>query len=250
MWGHISGSFVRSSQTGQPTLMTAVIENIDERHKAQAALQSAKQELEFVVAERSLALQQRDLLLREVYHRVKNNLQLIDSLLVLQGRQLSDWHAKGALQGLRGRVRALGLVHHQLMGSTDLKTFNIEPFLRELSGHILESRASDRVSLTVRAVPLNVGLDFAIPLGLLVTELVTNSLKHAFSCGGGNITVVLEQAEHGEVVLVVSDDGKGRPENQIEVEAPRQGLGLHHHRWIDRATWRNNNNGKQTGHAY
>jgi PAS domain S-box-containing protein len=121
LWGRVSETIAFSSQTGQATLMVAVIENIDDRYKAQIALQAAKRQLEDVVEERTLALQQRDLLLREVYHRVKNNLQIIDSLLVMQGRQLEDPHAKAALLSLRGRVHALGLVHHQLMGSTNLK---------------------------------------------------------------------------------------------------------------------------------
>jgi two-component sensor histidine kinase len=212
-------------ETGQATLMIAVIEDIDERYKSQVALQAAKQELEVVVMERTNALRQRDLLLREVYHRVKNNLQLIDSLLVMQARQLADPQAKAALLGLRGRIHALGLVHHQLMGSANLQTFNIEPFLRELSSNILESRAQAGINLSVRAAPLNVGLDFAIPLGLLVTELVTNSLKHAFPSGMGNITVSLEQGEDSEVVLVVSDDGRGRGEEQVTGGASKAGLG-------------------------
>jgi PAS domain S-box-containing protein len=225
VWGRISGSLVRSVETGQATLMVAVIEDIDERYKSQVALQAAKQELEVVVMERTNALRQRDLLLREVYHRVKNNLQLIDSLLVMQARQLADPQAKAALLGLRGRIHALGLVHHQLMGSANLQTFNIEPFLRELSSNILESRAQAGINLSVRAAPLNVGLDFAIPLGLLVTELVTNSLKHAFPSGMGNITVSLEQGEDSEVVLVVSDDGRGRGEEQVTGGASKAGLG-------------------------
>jgi two-component sensor histidine kinase len=173
--------------------MVTVIEDIDERYKAQVALQAAKSELDNVVRDRTLALQQRDLLLREVYHRVKNNLQIVDSLLVMQGRQLAEPRTKAMLVGLRGRIQALGLVHHQLMGSTNLKTFNIARFLQELSSNILDSGAADNIDLAVRAVPLDVGLDFAIPLGLVVTGLVTNSLKHAFPHGSGNIAVILEQ---------------------------------------------------------
>jgi two-component sensor histidine kinase len=113
------------------------------------------------------------------------------------------------------------------MGSTDLKTFNIAPFLKELSNNILGSGAADLMptNISVQAVPLNVGLDFAIPLGLLVTELVTNSLKHAFPLGAGNISVVLDQSDDGEVVLVVSDDGQGRTENQSAAGSSKVGLG-------------------------
>jgi PAS domain S-box-containing protein len=225
LWGRMSGTIVGSLETGQPVLMVAVIEDIDERYKGQVALQAAKVELEDVVQDRTRALQQRDLLLREVYHRVKNNLQIVDSLLVMQGRQLEDPQTREMLMGLRGRIQALGLIHHQLMGSVNLKTFNIAPFLEELSSNILDSGAGNTTNVCVSAVPLNVGLDFAIPLGLVVTELVTNSLKHAFPRGGGNIAVVLEQESSGEVILVVSDDGQGRTEDQLAPSSTKAGLG-------------------------
>jgi len=157
----------------------------------------------------SQALEERDLLLREVYHRVKNNLQLIDSIVTLQVRRLADPDAKLALKGLRRRLYALGLVHQQLMGSPDLKTFDVSPFLKELSENIIEGIGGRDISLSVKAIPLNVGLDIAIPLGLLVTELVTNSLKHAFPDGKGKIEVVLDRREDGTMVLVVSDNGTG-----------------------------------------
>jgi PAS domain S-box-containing protein len=209
VWGRVSASLVRAPGTDEPLLAVAVVEDIDEGHKAQVALRQAKQDLEIVVEERTAALAQRDLLLREVYHRVKNNLQIVDSLLLMQARRLADPDAKAALENLRGRVYALGLVHHQLMGSKDLETFDIAPFLEELSRHLLEGAGGAEVGLSVRAAPLKVGLDFAIPLGLLVTELVTNSMKHAFDGGPGAIDVTLEDAEAGEVVLQVSDNGCG-----------------------------------------
>lgn len=209
VWGRVSASLVRAPGSNTPLLAVAVVEDVDETHKAQIALQLAKQNLEVVVEERTAALGQRDLLLREVYHRVKNNLQIVDSLLLMQARRLADPDAKAALEKLRGRVYALGLVHHQLMGSKDLETFDIAPFLKELSQHLLEGAGGTEVSLSVRAAPLKVGLDFAIPLGLLVTELVTNSMKHAFGSGAGAIEVTLDEAETGQVMLQVADNGRG-----------------------------------------
>ena len=209
VWGRVSATMVRSPETGDPTLAIAVVENIDAEYKAKVALETAKTDLELMLAERTAALSQRDLLLREVYHRVKNNLQIIDSLLVMQGRNLADPDAKAALKGLRSRVFALGLVHHQLMGSHDLKTFNIAPFLTELSENVLQGGASRGVTLSVHAAPLTVGLDFSIPLGLIVTELVTNCLKHAFATGEGAIVVSLDRSNDGEIILVVSDNGLG-----------------------------------------
>jgi len=94
------------------------------------------------------------------------------------------------------------------MGSKDLETFEVGPFLEELSQHLLEGAGDRGVTLTVEAPPLRVGLDFAIPLGLLVTELVTNSIKHGFPEGRGAIDVRLEEAD-GEVLLLVRDDGVG-----------------------------------------
>jgi two-component sensor histidine kinase len=190
-----------------------------------AELREANVRLSDALAQRTLALHQRDVLLREVYHRVKNNLQIVDGLLVLQSRQFGDPHVKCALLGLRGRIYALGLVHHQLMDSKNLKTFDIAPFLRELSTNLLEGGAERGINLTVRAAPMDVGLDFAIPMGLLVTELVTNALKHAFPDGAGNIAVVLERDSDGEVALVVSDDGRGRCGSDVKPVAKGAGLG-------------------------
>ena len=190
-----------------------------------AQLREANADLSEALAQRTGALQQRDILLREVYHRVKNNLQIVDSLLLMQSGQLADPDAKSALLGLRRRVYALGLVHHQLMDSKNLKTFDIAPFLRQLSSNIVEAGAEEGVHLSVQAAPLDVGLDFAIPLGMLVTELVTNALKHAFPHGEGNIAVILERGDDGDVALIVSDDGQGRAEGKASPSAPKVGLG-------------------------
>jgi two-component sensor histidine kinase len=201
-----------------------LVEALAARTRAEADLLAAKRSLEETVAQRSAALDQRDLLLREVYHRVKNNLQMIDSLVVMRARQLADPQAASALQSLRNRIYALGLVHQQLMDSADLRTFDIAPFLHELSRNIIDAGASGEIALNVEACALEVGLDFAIPLGLLVTELLTNSLKHAFPNQKGAISVELDRIDQGEVVLVVADNGVGVGE-VTPAEATPAGLG-------------------------
>jgi two-component sensor histidine kinase len=172
----------------------------------------AEKTAEITASNRQLAtsLEHRDTLIREVYHRVKNNLQTVDALIAVQYRRITDDTAKKALHDLRQRVYALGLVHQQLMDSSDLKTFDIAPFLEDLTHNLVEAGFQQGVKMTVRSIPLKVGFDFAIPLGLLVTELVTNSLKHAFPDGIGKITVVLERNDDGKLTLIVSDNGKGR----------------------------------------
>lgn len=187
------------------------LELVSARQTAQEsleALKAANEKLEQLVADRTAALTQRDLLLREVYHRVKNNLQVVDGLLLLQSRKLADPDAVAAIEGLRKRVYAIGLVHHQLMGSSDLKTFDVGVFLRDLVAH-LQQGAPDTVTLRIDAAPLSVDLDFAVPLGLLVTELITNALKHAFPNGAGEVRVDLEAPQEGEVVLRIADNGVG-----------------------------------------
>ena len=210
IWTRVSASLVRAPGTDAPLLAVAMVEDIDDRKRAELALEQARLDLEAMVEQRTAALTQRDLLLREVYHRVKNNLQIVDGLLMMQARRLSEPEARAALATLRARVYALGLVHHQLMGSSDLETFDIAPFLRELSTHLLEGFGNGGATLTVRAAPLKVDLDFAIPLGLLVTELVTGAITQAAPEGGASLTVALEADEPGWLTLTVADDGTGR----------------------------------------
>lgn len=204
--------------------------------ESEARVRQANVELEGRVAERTAellqanmqltdTLAQRDLLLREVYHRVKNNLQTVDGLIVMQARHVTDPDAKKGLLNLRSRIFALGLVHQQLMGSEDLKTFDFAPFLRELSTNIVEEGAGSDVTLSVNAIPLNVGLDFAIPLGLLVTELVTNSLRHAFPEGKGNIDVLLQRNDDATVALVVADNGGGAARAGLPADDAKPALG-------------------------
>ncbi|CAN7447969.1 sensor histidine kinase [Phenylobacterium sp. LjRoot225] len=227
LWPLIPKAVALPSAAQLASLNSQLTTTIEEQARTTALLRESETrvrqsnlELESRVAERTAelleanlqltdALAQRDLLLREVYHRVKNNLQTVDGLIVMQARQVVDPEAKKGLLNLRSRIFALGLVHQQLMGSDDLKTFDFAPFLRELSENIVEGGAGSDVTLSVDAVPLNVGLDFAIPLGLLVTELVTNSLKHAFPDGKGAIDVLLQRNDDATVALVVADNGGG-----------------------------------------
>ena len=213
VWGRVSVSVVRISDAVQPLLTVSIIEDIDESHRAKSALEKAKADLEHLLNERTAALAQRDLLLREVYHRVKNNLQIVDSLLMMQAAEVADVGAKAAFLGMRGRLYALGLVHQQLMTSSNLSTFDISSFLHELSDNIVVGGAGPNVKLELTVIPLDVGLDFAIPLGLVVTELVTNCLKHAAFGGQTTIAVTLSQAADGEIVLVVADNGRGYAED-------------------------------------
>ena len=182
--------------------------------RQQGLLLQARDTLERRVEQRTADLQstvrQRDLLLREVYHRVKNNLQVVDSLIAIERRRLSDAAARDALAELRNRIHTLGLGHQQLMSSENLETFSIAPFLHELVDSVTSSfgkKAKD-LKVFVASDPVPVGLDFAIPLGLLTTELLSDVIKYA------DATIVrIEFFRYGDhnATLVVDDNGNNIP---------------------------------------
>jgi two-component sensor histidine kinase len=183
----------------------ALIAEKRSRHEARASLERA-------LEQRTAALGQRDLLLREVYHRVKNNLQLVDGLLALHMSQTANCEVVAELSDLRSRVYALGLVHQQLMTSADLESFDIAPFLHQLADNVLAAGGGADCVMRVEAVRLIVTLDFAIPLGLLVNELLTNCFKHSYPSGCSEISVRLVRNAVGDVLLTVSSTNQELPE--------------------------------------
>jgi two-component sensor histidine kinase len=191
-------------------------------------LSRAKDSLEDRVKERTAdlarSLQQRDLLLREVYHRVKNNMQVIDSILFLERRRITDAPTKAMIDTLRNRVLALGLVHQQLMTSKDLIYFGLSTFIQELlqnlsTAEVVKARG---IALDIRVDEVNVNLDFAIPIGLVLTELVTNSFKHA---NAKRISVSFQRCGDNLGILTIEDDGRDTETINGESEAKTMSTG-------------------------
>ena len=165
-------------------------------------------------AELTHTLKEREVLLQEIHHRVKNNLQVIGSLMNLQTRQLSDVSARTALQDCRARVEAIALIHEKLYQARDYSRIPFSDYARSLAGNIFEaSGASARnVVLTLNMESLALELDQAIPCGLILNELITNALKHAFPDErSGSVLVELRKASDRDVCLSVADDGVGLP---------------------------------------
>jgi two-component sensor histidine kinase len=165
---------------------------------------------------------QRDLLLREVHHRVKNNFQVVNSLIHLQARHADADETRDALDDLQRRVYALGLVHKLLMQSSDLSTFDIRDFLNDLCGNLTDGDQHGRVS--AEADPIQADLDFAGSLGLLVTELVMDALKRRLRENKpSSVLVSLRRGSPDTLVLTVSDDGRSEtnlfPLNLAETES-------------------------------
>ena len=161
----------------------------------------------------ALALAERETLLREVYHRVKNNLQVVQSLLSLQRRSLPDGAARSALDDSVRRVRAMALVHEKLYQTKTLSSVPLREYVADLLQQIFEGTGEPNRSITWHAEvdAVEASLDVSVTFGLLVTELVSNSLKHAFAdSAGGEIRLTLKR-EGLHLRLRVADNGVGLP---------------------------------------
>lgn len=171
--------------------------------------------LRATMGELSNALDDRDLLLREVYHRVKNNLQQINALIFLEGSRVTDPAAKESFRATAGRIRALSTVHRLLISAPSPSRIAPGSFLQQLCEGIAASYQSSEqtIALTVEAEGEAVPIEVAVTLGLLVNELVTNAAKHAFADrASGTILVRYIEDVRGGATLVVADDGRGMGE--------------------------------------
>ena len=160
-------------------------------------------------------LLEKESLLKEIHHRVKNNLQIISSLLRLQSNQIDDSSGKAALLDMQNRVRSMALIHEHLYRSEHLAAVDLPNYLRQLCNQLFRVLVltPDRIRLLLDLAPLNLEIDQAIPCGLLVNELVTNAFKHAFPEGsGGEVRVELRAYPEGSGWLLrVADNGVGLP---------------------------------------
>ncbi len=162
------------------------------------------------------ALTEKDILLREIHHRVKNNLQIIYSLLDLQSARISDPAVIAMLQDSQNRIQSMALIHQTLYGSNDFVNVDFAQFLRTLIPILTGSYARERERIAVRLdlqrVPLPI--DVAVPCGLVMNELITNALRHGFGDeDSGEIQIVLNHRTDNQVVLSVADNGSGLPDD-------------------------------------
>lgn len=185
--------------TGQPLRSIGTTQDITERKLAEEQVQAA--------------LRDKDVLLQEVYHRVKNNLQVVSSLLAMQGRSAGA-ESRALLQESANRVRSMALVHEQLYRSSDLSSIRLDSYVAQLVKYLAQAHrpASWRVTVLPQIDSTVVGIEIAIPIGLILTELISNAFKHGYpNDATGQIKVRIQRLDEDTVRLDVADDGRGLP---------------------------------------
>jgi len=161
-------------------------------------------------------LRQRDIMLREIHHRVKNNMQVMSSLLSLQARTASNPELARMLEENQNRIQSMALLHEILYESYDLASLDFSKYLRRMVDYLFRSYGVNdgQVHPHTELDPVGLELDDALPLGLLISEVISNSLKHGFpDRRTGEIRIVLRRPTAATVALVLSDTGVGLPEN-------------------------------------
>jgi PAS domain S-box-containing protein len=172
------------------------------------------------------SLKEKDLLLREIHHRVKNNLQVVSSLLRLQASAHDDPALSQALQEAQERVQAIAFVHQKLKHAPNFSQLDLPAYVQTLVERLVRSYASvpSLIDLQVKVTDVDIGPDAPVPFGLILNELVANALQHAFPPGeGGSLDIEIGLESNGWVSLRVADSGRGLPD---AVALDKGGLGF------------------------
>jgi len=175
------------------------------------------------------SLEEKEALLKEVHHRVKNNLQLITSLLTLQSNRSDDPAVAELLSESRDRIRSMALVHENLYRAGDFARVRIRPHIQNLCAHLIRAYGPPRqlIELVTEIDDIELDLERAIPVGLIINELVSNALRHAFPDGrAGCVCVKLKRLDERQCALAVIDDGIGLPADSDADHADSLGLDL------------------------
>ena len=162
------------------------------------------------------SLKEKEVLLQEVHHRVKNNMQVITSLIDLQCEKIEDKHICDMFLKTVDRINSMALVHKQLYTSNDFSKVDITSYMKSLAENLFKSHSvdTDKISLKIGKTDVALNLDSAIICGLIINELITNCLKHAFPGDrNGEVQVAFESLDDGQLEMRVSDDGVGLPSN-------------------------------------
>jgi PAS domain S-box-containing protein len=227
-WNALNLSPVRGASGGIDYFFGSQL-NISDKKQVEFELGDARSRLEAAVEARTAdltqALQQKTALLHEVDHRVKNNLQLISSLLLLQNRRVTDPAVKNSLRGMLERVSAIATVHRRLFQSDDVERFDVSAFVRDLVNDMMGAARREDIKVRLDLERVDIAASKAAPLALVISELFSNALRHAFppeAMNGrqGEIFVGIAR-QNGDFRIEITDDGVGQ-----ESSASSGGFGL------------------------
>ncbi len=206
----------KSVQFADGHAVIGVVIDITERKQAEQDLANANRKLMAREQELLGANRDKEVLLKEIHHRVKNNLQIVSSLLKLQLGHLRDQQAAAIIRDCQNRIRSIAIVHEQLYQSRNLAEIDVGHYIHNLANHLFRTFLIDpgMVKMQIAVDDLALHIDQAIPCSLIINELVSNSLKYAFPENRrGTINVTIQPSEAGQIKLLVSDDGVGLPAN-------------------------------------
>jgi PAS domain S-box-containing protein len=200
--------------TDQGRLVMSIVRDISERRAAEEIIRAS--------------LREKEAMLKEIHHRVKNNLQVTSSLIRLQAASIADSATQTMFVDAERRIQSMALVHEKLYGSTDLSRIDFADYIRSLSALLFRASAFQpgNVALEFQGHALFLSIEAAVPCGLIVNELISNALKHAFPEGKGRIDVILEESEDEQIRLTISDDGIGLPATLGDEHGSTLGLRL------------------------
>jgi PAS domain S-box-containing protein len=209
--------------SGEVNRIVGIAQDITPQKEAEERLRASEEQIR-------TSLNEKEVLLKEIHHRVKNNLQVISSLLSLQAGQIHDREAAEVFKDSQYRVRAMALVHERLYQSDDLARIDFAGYVRDMTSHLLRSYRG--LSRGIRLIPtvegVSLDVDAAIPCALIINELVSNALKYAFPDGqSGEIRVTLVDTA-GVIIMTISDDGIGLPDGTAFETSDSLGLQLVH----------------------
>ncbi|MGY6708925.1 MAG: PAS domain-containing protein [Rhizobiaceae bacterium] len=200
-------------ETGELQFFFASQLDVTDRKDNELQIRAEKERFEKAVQERTAelqeALQKQTVLAHEIDHRVKNNLQMIASLVVMQSRTITDPESRASMQAMLARVEALSTAHRRLYQTKDTTSFDLADFIRDLVGDLVSAFGDGKLDLHLDLESQDMPADKAAPLALIVNELVTNALKHAFADREGGKLGIRVYRPNGKLRIEVSDDGHG-----------------------------------------
>jgi PAS domain S-box-containing protein len=212
VWVHGEARLI-PDESGLPVLLQGVAFDITEGKRAEEIVKNS--------------LREKELLLKEIHHRVKNNLQITSSLLRLQAGKVADTGVRQLLRESQDRIRSMALVHDMLYRSQDLARVDFPEYVKTLVTQLVRSyNAGGRIRSTVELEPIVFGVDLAVPCGLIINELVANALKHAFPADRKGELRVRMSAAPDRYTLSVRDDGAGFPPKLDYLQTDTLGLQL------------------------